>query len=72
MGSSLPVSELELETRSAISKRAETTPGPFSWLLDYVRIFNVLEVAAKVHLKKRSYELGAIKASFPNINSKRP
>src|ERR1700720_3648415 len=37
MESSLPVSELELETRSAISMRAETNPGPFSWLLDYGR-----------------------------------
>jgi hypothetical protein len=68
MGSSLPASEFELRTRSAISMRAETNPGPFSWR--YVRIFNVLEVAAKVHLRKRSYELGTIKASFPNINSK--
>jgi hypothetical protein len=37
MESSLPVSELELETRSAISMRAETNPGPFPWLLDYGR-----------------------------------
>ena len=37
MESSLPVSELELETRSVISVRAETNPGPFSWLLDYGR-----------------------------------
>jgi hypothetical protein len=37
MESSLPGSELELETRSAISMRAETNPGLFSWLLDYGR-----------------------------------
>jgi len=48
MESSLPVSELELETRSAISMRAETNPA-LCCFLDYVRIVNVdvLEIASK-------------------------
>jgi hypothetical protein len=51
MGSSLPASELELEgTGNPIRyfNEGRDQSGPFSWLLDYVRISNahLLEIAA--------------------------
>ena len=73
MGSSLPVSELELEAQSAISKRAEPI-RPFFCFLDYVRIVNVnvLEIASKRFLlRKRPYEIGRHKSTTPKHRSQR-
>jgi hypothetical protein len=72
MESSLPVSELELEARSAISKRAEANPALFCFL-GYVRIVNVDVVGdceQRFLLRKRSYEVGRHKSTTPKHRSR--
>jgi hypothetical protein len=65
MGSSLPVSELELEAQSAISKRAEPIrPFLFSGLCPNSERKRVRDCEQRFLLRKRSYEVGRDKSTI--------